>query len=247
VLSALAGGQMLGARHGSAPARVVALHGWARTHADLDAVLDGLDAVAPDLPGFGATAPPPLSWGAADYADAVAAVCEEEGRSVVVLGHSFGGRVAVMLAASRPELVSALVLTGVPLQRPPGTSAPRPSRSLRMAKALGRVGVFSEARVNAVRQRVAPADYRAAVGVMRDVFVRVVNETNDGTYTAALRRISCPVELVWGENDTAAPPSVAAAAAAIAPHVHLSVLPGVGHLTPIEAPADLRAAIDRVL
>jgi pimeloyl-ACP methyl ester carboxylesterase len=213
----------------------------------LDKVLDGLDAVAPDLPGFGATAPPPNAWGAADYAAAVAAVCEEEAHPVVLFGHSFGGRVAVMLAASRPDLVSGLVLTGVPLRRPPGTSPPRPALSLRLAKSLQRLGVVSDARVHAVRDRVAPPDYRNAVGVMRDVFVRVVNETDNGTYMTALSGIACPVELIWGENDTAALPSVAAAAAAVALRARLTVLSGVGHLTPLEAPADLRAAIDRVL
>jgi len=86
---------------------VLALHGWARSHKDFDATLapaDGatLDAVALDLPGFGARRSPEV-WGAAEYAAFVAGVLDEMAAPVVVLGHSFGGKVAVALAVQRPR------------------------------------------------------------------------------------------------------------------------------------------------
>src|SRR5437764_447469 len=80
-------------------------------HADFDRTLQGVDAVALDLPGFGATPPPASAWGSADYATAVADAIDEP---MVILGHSLGGRVAAYLAALRPDLVRALVLTGAP-------------------------------------------------------------------------------------------------------------------------------------
>src|SRR5436305_1627901 len=67
-------------------------------------------------------------------------------------------------------------------------------------------------------------------------------------------RWRCPVELVWGDDDTAAPLAVAQAAAdrlgrgpapASTP-AHLTVLPGAGHLTPLTAPDALAAAVQRV-
>jgi len=100
----------LGHRHGhSRRARPPRL---ARSHKDFDATLapaDGatLDAVALDLPGFGATPAPPEVWGAAEYAAFVAGVLDEMAAPVVVLGHSFGGKVAVALAVQRPEAVRA--------------------------------------------------------------------------------------------------------------------------------------------
>jgi pimeloyl-ACP methyl ester carboxylesterase len=237
----------MGVRHGGRPAKVIALHGWMRTHADFDVVLAGLDAVAPDLPGFGASAPPPVPWGAAEYAEALIPVLEEEEPPVALVGHSFGGRVAVMLAATRPDLVRGLILSGVPLLRPTGTTAPKPALAFRAVKALNRIGLLSDARMEERRQRSGPPDYRAVTGVMRDVFVRVVNETSDGTYRRALAAIECPIELVWGENDTAAPLAVAAEAKAVAPGAKLTSLGHVGHLVPTEAPGELRAAIDRQL
>jgi pimeloyl-ACP methyl ester carboxylesterase len=116
-----------------------------------------------------------------------------------VLGHSFGGRVAVCLAARRPELVSGLVLTGVPLLRLAAT--PRPALTYRLARAANRAGLLSDKRMDKLRDSRGSADYRAATGMMRDILVKSVNET----YDTELRAIRCPVRLVWGERDTAAP------------------------------------------
>ncbi|HVE46177.1 MAG TPA: alpha/beta hydrolase [Acidimicrobiales bacterium] len=251
MLSAFASGRLFGAVHGSGAPSVLALHGWGRTSADFDSTLAGLDAVALDLPGFGATPPPPEPWGAAGYAEAVAPVLDDMAMPVVVVGHSFGGRVAVHLATLEPERVAALVLTGVPLVRRPGAlpKARRPPLGYRLARALNRRGLLPDSRMEDLRRRHGSADYRAATGVMRDVLVRVVNET----YEEQLDALSCPVELVWGEDDADAPLSVAEAAASRlrgsdrAGPVTLTVVGAAGHFTPRTAPAELRAAVTRCL
>lgn len=255
VLRTLAGGTLFGEVWGTLPARVLALHGWARTHADFVPVFDsaGLDVVAPDLPGFGATPPPPEPWGSDDYAAALEGLFAPApdpslGGSaalhapVVVLGHSFGGRVAVRLAVARPDLVAGLVLTGVPLLPRPG----RPRRAplaYRAVRTMRRARLVSQARLDDARQRHGSPDYRAAQGVMRAVLVRVVGERYE-TELAALR---CPVELVWADDDTEAPLTVAEQAAALIPRAVLRRCGDVGHLTPLTAPAALRAAVERVL
>jgi pimeloyl-ACP methyl ester carboxylesterase len=210
VLRSFAGGRLFGSLTGEAPPRVLALHGWARTHRDFDAVLapatptgPPLPAIALDLPGFGATPAPPGPWGSAQYAEAVAPVLDEMDQPVVVLGHSFGGRVGLHLAASYPRQVRALVLTGVPLAPPPGRRA-RPAAGYRLVRGLRRVHLVSEDRLEAARQRYGSPDYRAAQGVMRQVFVKVVGER----YEEQLAAIDCPVSLVWGDDDTAAPLAV---------------------------------------
>jgi len=259
VLQSFVGGRFFGRATGSAPARVLALHGWGRTHRDFDAVLapaaagpadggaggagpgetpDELDAIAVDLPGFGATPPPPEAWGTADYAAAVADVLDEMAPPVVVLGHSFGGLVAVQLAAARPEAVRGLVLTGAPLRT--SDDAPRrPAARFRLARALNRAGLLSDARMEEARRRHGSADYRAAEGVMRQVLVKRLGERYDG----ALAGVGCPVSLVWGDDDTAAPLAMAHAAATRLAHAELTVEPGAGHLTPLTVPATLRRAV----
>jgi pimeloyl-ACP methyl ester carboxylesterase len=271
MLKSLAGGTLFGEVWGTGRPEVLVLHGWGRTHADFAAVvgpsspLGALSALAPDLPGFGASPAPGTAWGAVDYAAALIALLDgsghgEErddeggdespdaaGRPLVVLGHSRGGCIAVALAAARPDLVGGLVLTGAPLlPRPHGRR--KPAARFRMARGLRRLGVLSEARMEAVRQRYGSADYRAAQGIMRQVFVRMVNER----YDDELKALDCPVEFVWGDDDAEVPVEVARAAlsALSEPTVSeatLTLCPGAGHLTPLTAPDALRAAVDRAL
>jgi len=244
---AFASGRLFATTHGSPPWRVVALPGWMHTVSDFDAVLDELPAgsVAVDLPGFGGVNPePPIPWGAAEYAAWVEPLLDELDEPVVVVGHSFGGRVAAHLAATRPEKVKSLVLAGVPLVRRTDRPPAKPPAAFRAARWLHKRGVLSDDRIEAMRRKHGSADYRNATGVMRDVLVKVTNET----YEDQLRAVTCSVELVWGENDDAAPVNVAAQAKTIlGDKATLTVLPGVGHQVPLQASDALRTAIERQL
>lgn len=201
MITSLAGGRVLAEKHGATPPRVVALHGWGRDGTDFATVLSGLDAVSIHLPGFGPAPAPEEVWGSEDYADLVAEAVAAFA-PVVIVAHSFGGRVAVRLAARRPELVRGLVLTGVPLVRlaPPT----RPPLSFRLARWANARGLLSDRRMDALRDQRGSADYRAAHGVMRGIMVRAVNERYDDEL-AALAGQTFPLRFVWGAADTAAP------------------------------------------
>lgn len=219
-LTALLDGAVLAERSGEAP-RVLALHGWGRTRADWASVLEGVPSLAVDLPGFGASPPPPEPWGSRDYAELLAPLVSEGGWTVV--GHSFGGRVAVQLAAGWPG-VERLVLTGVPLLR--RTSGAKPPLAFRAAKWLHRMGIVSDERMEAERRRRGSADYRAAEGVMRGTLVRTVNED----YRDLLPSVVAPVSMVWGARDTAAPLEMAREAMTLFPQAELVVSETSGHL-----------------
>lgn len=222
MLTSLADGRLLADKTGSTPPSVVALHGWARSGADFAPILDGLDAVAPHLPGFGTTDAPPIAWGTADYAELVADAIRPFA-PVVILGHSFGGRVAVRIAARYPELVTALVLTGVPLVR----LAPRsnPALSFRVVRAMAKARILPASVLEKQRRKHGSADYNAAQGVMREILVKVVNED----YRDDLAKITAPVRMVWGEHDTSAPTDAGRDAAELI-GASFSVVPGEGHL-----------------
>lgn len=87
----------------------------------------GLRVVAPALPGFGGSTPPPLrELGLAAYAGRVAALLDDLDLDPppFVVGHSFGGGVALQLAHDRPDLVRSLTLVnpvgGAPARRSEG-------------------------------------------------------------------------------------------------------------------------------
>lgn len=253
MLRTFADGRLFGKRTGIGPPRVLALHGWARSHRDFDAAFgtafgtEPLDTVALDLPGFGATPPPPAAWGAAEYAACVGDVLDEMARPIIVVGHSFGGRVGVHLAATMPASVHSLVLTGVPLLRL--TAPRRPAPTYRLQRWLHVVGLLDDERLERARQRYGSADYRAASGIMRPVLAKSVQET----YGPQLDAVACPVTLLWGSDDTEVPLTVAEAALArleagrAGSAAELVVVPGAGHLLPLSSPGALRAAVERFL
>jgi len=244
-------GRIFGTTYGSAPFRVLALPGWMHTTSDFDACLGALapstGCVALDLPGFGGATPEPArAMGSAGYAAAVAPVLHHDLEApAVVVGHSFGGRVALHLAVAHPEQVAALVLTGVPLLRRTDRPAAKPPLAFRVARALHRRGLLSDERMEARRRRSGSADYRNAPStIMRDVLVTATNET----YEEQLAALRCPVELVWGEADDQAPASVAERTASIlGSQATLTTLSGVGHLTPTSAPEAIVSAVRRHL
>ncbi len=221
---------------------VLALHGWGRDRTDLATVVEGRRAICVDLPGFGSSPPPPEPWGSADYATAMARLLDEAGeRSALVVGHSFGGRVAVCLAASRPDLVRGVVLAGVPLLRL--GPVPRPSRWFRFVRWANRVHLVPDATMERLRRKRGSADYNAATGVMRQVLVKAVGETYE-TELAAIAAAT-PVGFCWGELDTASPPEVARRAAGMVGNcAELDVVAGAGHDVHRDAPESFRSVLD---
>ena len=239
-IQALADGRVLAERIGGTPVRVVALHGWGRSGVDFTGLLAGLDALAIHLPGFGPAAAPDAVWGTDDYARLVADAIEPLG-PVVVVGHSFGGRIAVRLAASRPELVSGLVLTGAPLVRL--TPVSKPKLSYRIAKTLNRIGLIPDSVMEFRRTKAGSADYNAAQGIMRDIMVKTVNENYDDD----LARITAPTWMVWGENDTAAPTAAGRVASERIRGARWTVVPGEAHLLTAVLSAAVRVAVEEAL
>lgn len=248
VLRSFARATVFGETYGEGPVAVVWLHGWGRQGADFaacarDLAARGVASVALDLPGFGASPPPAAPGGARHYADLLApALAEVSSDPVVLVGHSFGGTVATVVAARRPGGVRSLVLTGAPVLR--AVSKGRAPWGYRARRWLGARGWLSASRLEAARQRYGSPDYRRASGVMRDVLVASVNES----YEDELAALRAPVFLVWGADDREVPVEVARRAATLIKSEHrLRVAAGVGHLLPLEVPETLGEVVAEAL
>ena len=207
---------------------VVVLHGWG---ASIDAVVsiqDGLAAelrvIAFDLPGFGASDPPPGAWGTPDYAELVRSALDRVGlQRVNLLGHSFGGKVSLFLAARWPERVERLVLVNsAGVRLPPSPTLRARIAAFKVARRLlgnGPVG-------RRLLDRFGSTDYRQA-GPMRSVLVKVVNEN----YRSLLRQVQAPTLLVWGDRDEETSLACAAIMEREIPDAGLVVFPGAGHFS----------------
>ncbi len=243
MLKAYAGGTVFGETYGDGPVRVIWLHGWARSAADFREAgrllaSSNVASVALDLPGFGSSPLPARAGGARYYGELLDAVFAEiSGEPFVLVGHSFGGRVAICYAAQHPARVHALVLSGTPLLR---SSGRRASWRFRLIRRLAHWNLLSETTLDRARERYGSADYRAASGLLREIFVATVNES----YDEELRTWSGPTTLLWGEQDRDVPVAVAhQVRELLRGPVTLQSLAGVGHLSVTESATALADAV----
>ena len=179
-----------------------------------------------DLPGFGESPPPPEDWGTQEYADAVASWLKDQNfPRVIWVGHSFGCRVGIRLAAKYPERVKALCLiaaAGLKRQRPPLKRLYFFLR-IKLFKALKAFLPQGEAREK-ILAKFGSTDYKKA-GPMRTIFIRTVNED----LTEAARAVRCPVRLVFGANDTETPPEFGTRYQSLMLDAELLILDGLDH------------------
>ncbi|MDQ4024946.1 MAG: alpha/beta hydrolase [Actinomycetota bacterium] len=232
-----------GAGAGGEP--VVVLHGWGGRVESMAPVVSCLAGprrvLSLDLPGFGESPAPVTAWGTAEYAEFVAAVLAGAGvtRGDFV-GHSFGAKTSLYLAATAGPLVSKLVLAASSgLRTPPSLKARAKRAASRAGRAAGRVGPPGRALRDALYRRIASEDYRNA-GPLRPTFVKVVNED----LAPLLPRVAVPTLLVWGTEDDAVPLSHARAMERAIPDAGLVLFEGAGHFAYLDE-ADRFCAIVR--
>ena len=209
------------------------LHGWGQTHENLLPLAKLLSPVASprlvDLPGFGQSPGPDTCWSAFDYAEEIIRHLDHEHISAcALLGHSFGGKVAMCTAIRYPERVSRLVLlapSGLLPRR--GLRQNVRQKSLLLGGKLLKVydtlaGTDTFARLFV--PRFGSKDYQMA-GEMRRILVRSVNED----LSREVVKIQCPTLLLWGEQDTETPFEMGCRLHKLIPNAELIPLPHQGH------------------
>lgn len=210
-------------------------HGWGQNHSCFLPLIQSLAPygthIALDLPGFGQAPQPPEHWGTREYADAIAAWLKEESMAPVIwVGHSFGCRIGVQLAAHHPECIKKMVLiSGAGLKR----KRPHLKRlflflRIKLFKLLKRLvpdGSFK----NKIIHAFGSPDYKNS-SALRHVFVRVVNED----LSESARGIKCPVTLIYGSEDTETPPEIGERYARLIQNAKLHIMDGQDHYTVLQ-------------
>lgn len=239
----------LAERRGGAGRPLVLLHGGMGSWTHFQRSIPGLEAHyrvhAPDLPGFGASPDVPEATAMPDYlgwiAEHIAAIADAEG-PVGLVGFSFGGAIAAAVAVPLGPAVRTLTLLGpggfgrpegrrLDVRRVPSDAAPQERRALLRHNLL----------------EIMVCDPTAADDETVDLHARNIDTTRfDSRRISQLDRltedlplVAAPVQLVWGERDRLAYPSVAHRAAlcqAARPDLTLHVLPATGHWVQHEQP-----------
>jgi 3-oxoadipate enol-lactonase len=203
--------------------------------------------IAPDLRGFGET-PGSGPFSIADLADDVAALLDTLGLSrATLLGLSMGGYVALAFAARHGARLEGLVLADT--KAGPDTPDARQGREEAMALVVAEgVDAYLERQLPRLVAPGAPDALRAAV---RELGRQSPQALLDGLAAlrdrpdrrAELDQIAAPTLVIVGAEDVVTPPSEARAMARAIPGARLVELPGVGHLSNLEAPAAFEALL----
>lgn len=216
--------------------------------------LTGLRRIAPDLRGMGRSDAPDLGYSMTTYADDLAALLDTLGVGDVVLcGHSMGGYVAFEFLRRWRERVRGLVLVATRAEA--DSSEGRKARDAAAAAARER-GIAAVA--EAMLPRLFAGDSAEAVGPAWQQVEAIVRATPVPGAVGALTAMrdrpdstpllpllgGLPTLVVAGEEDRLIPAAGARTMAEMIPGSRLVVLPGVGHLPPLEAPAEFTRLLE---
>ncbi len=206
-------------------------HGWGQSHASFLDMINSLpvsaEHYAVDLPGMGASPVPETVWDTEDYADIMAAFIKDKTtKPIIWVGHSFGCRVGIQIAAKYPHLIKGMALiagAGLKRKRPVHTHLYIKAKiyAYKSMKQLVPLRLISEAWL---KSKFGSADFKSA-GPMRAIFVKTVNED----LSIAASKVACPTLLIYGTNDTETPPEIGKRLAHLIPSSEMVSLDGQDH------------------
>lgn len=194
---------------------ILLLHGWNLSSSKYDVLCEelkrlGYEVFCFDLPGFGSSKILDKSLFLNDYLDYIEEFLSKKGiGKVILIGHSFGGRIGIKLAVKRPNLIYALILTGTPGVKPVSTI------KTQFYAILAKIGnaFFSLPYISSLKnlarkllyKTANASDYYYTPESLKKTFQNVVKED----LKSYLSEIKTPTLLLWGSDDTIVPFSVA--------------------------------------
>lgn len=229
---------------------MILMHGWGSDHSTLSLFervgREQHEVFNLDLPGFGKSEEPPTPWGVEEYVQMLEQFVKElKIENPIVLGHSFGGRIAILYSSRNP--VERLILVDAAGVKPRHS----PDYYLRVysykaAKKIYPV-IFGKKRaaeiIEKMRSKHGSHDYRNSSPMMRQVMIKAIK--------ADLRKfmplITVPTLLIWGENDTATPMRDAHIMNRLIKDSTLISFPGASHFSFLDNPYQTAAVVRRFI
>lgn len=194
---------------------IVILHGWRLSSSYYNLLVSvlkrkGFTVICFDLPGFGKTKTPINPLTLSDYVEFVLKKIKSAKFSkVIIVGHSFGGRIGIKMTAKYPQLIHKLILTGTPGINPVPSWKVIFFRYIAYAgKIILSIPIISplKSAMRKLLHRIAGAyDYSQASGNMRLTFNNIIRED----LKSYMGYIKAPTLLLWGSNDKIVPVKIA--------------------------------------
>jgi len=245
---------------GSGPP-VVLVHGFPLDHAMWDAQVDVLKGqcrvIVPDLRGFGQSDVTEGTVTMEQFADDVAGLLDALGvrEPVVLAGLSMGGYVAFQFFRRHRGRLRALVLcdTRAGADTPQAAAARRETAEKVLREGPGSLVENMPAKLFAAatlkdRPGVAESLRRVIASTdPRGIAAASLGMAQRPDVTAMLPEVDCPTLVVVGREDAISPPEEMRQLAAAIPGARLVEVPEAGHMSPMENPAAVNAALREFL
>lgn len=225
---------------------VILMHGWGCNYTTVSSIANAINSklkvYSLDLPGHGKSQEPPEPWGIDKFTQLVEKFAKEKNIvSPILIGHSFGGRISILMA-SRNKINKVVLVDSAGIKPHHSLKYYLKVYSFKSAKkilpyVLGKKKAGKV--IDAWRGKAGSADYRQSSPMMRAVMSVCVNED----LKEYMPLIQAPTLLIWGENDTATPISDAKTMEKLIPDAGLVSFPNCGHYSFLDNPGQFRAVI----
>jgi len=217
--------------------KIIFLHGWQQNSGSFLPLVpffyQHFKLYLPDLPGFGKTPLPNRPFSSRDYAKVIAEWMNRANiKETIVIGHSFGGKVASLLTYHYPKRVKKLILiapSGIPENhwwyRLTAKIPPRIKTTLSLA----------------LPKKTHSRDYNNA-GPLLPTFKKIVKEN----LRPILPNIKQPALIIWGKEDQELPFKNGQKIHKLLPNSKLEIVPG-GHFPFWDNPKEISQIIKHFL
>ncbi len=219
---------------------ILFLHGWGCDWQIWSPVIGELSKTHQlfllDLPAFGESENPPLTWKSTDYLTWLADFCQQEHLTKFILvGHSFGGKISALFAESFPQLLHKLILVDAAgLPAPLSTIKKAQVQLLNLIPESLKSAVPNKLKMKLLAVTHSATDHFNSSPAQRQILKNTIREH----IAAKLKKISTPTLLIWGENDDATPLSQAREFAHQIADSKLVIIPGAGHFVFVDKTQD---------
>lgn len=213
---------------------IILLHGWGCSHETFFSLKEHLKkdftVWVLDLPGFGKSEEPKRVYSVIDYMACLRLfIRQNKINAPILLGHSFGGRIAIKYA-SYYDIPKLILVDSAGLKK-------------RSVKNYLKIFVYKILKKLHIKNGLGSKDYKASTGLMKNVLVNVVRED----LKKDLKKIKTDTLIIWGENDLETNLSMGQKMAKLIVNSGIVVIPKAGHFPFIEKEEYFNYVIDSFL
>ncbi len=231
---------------------ILILHGWG---ANIDTIMpifnhlkNYFKVYAIDFPGCGKSDKPDEVLGAYDYARIIKKFIDiVKMDEVILIGHSHGGRVSLILSNKYPELIKKMILIDsaglIPKRKLKYYVKVYTFKTLKKLYSMAFFWINKDEKMERFYKKFGSDDYKDADGIMRKILVKLVNED----LRPLLKDIKASTLLVWGRDDDATPVYMGEIMEKEIKDSGLVVLEKAGHYSYLDQFIRFKAIIDSFL